>query len=285
MDNKAPILERFFSLKDKAALITGSSSGLGRALAIGIAEAGAAVGVHGRDEERIHETCAMVEDVGGKAIPLVADLRGLDDCRDLIDRARQALGRLDILVNNAATNRRKPIAEVTEDDWEFLNAVNLQAPYFLSQAAYPMMRGQGGGKIIHIGSINIYYGLDTVSVYGLTKGGLAQMTKTMAVEWALDNIQVNCITPGFILTPLSRALWADEKKSLWFRNRIPLRRPGLPEELVGLALMLASEASSYLTGQNITIDGGFSAGGSWHNDESWSDETLPPPLRKENWFK
>jgi NAD(P)-dependent dehydrogenase (short-subunit alcohol dehydrogenase family) len=111
------------------------------------------------------------------------------------------------------------------------------------------------------------------------------MTKIMAVEWALDNIQVNCITPGFILTPLSQDLWADDTKSEWFRNRIPLRRPGLPDELVGLTLLLTSEASSYITGENITIDGGFSAGGSWHRDESWSDETLPPALRKESWFK
>jgi len=285
MDNKPTIFDRLFSLKGKAALITGSSSGIGRALAVGMAQAGAAVGVHGRDVDRINETCAMVEDVGGRAVPLAANLHQIKDCRKLITDAHKALGRLDVLVNNAATNRRKPIAEVTEDDWEFINAVNLQAPYFLSRAAYPLMQKQGGGKIIHIGSINIFYGLDTVSVYGITKGGLAQMTKIMAVEWALDNIQVNCITPGFILTPLSRSLWADDEKSQWFRNRVPLRRPGLPHELVGLALMLASEASSYITGQNIIIDGGFSAGGSWQRDESWSDETLPPPLRKENWFE
>lgn len=285
MENKRSIFDRLFSLKGKAALITGSSSGIGRALAIGLAEAGAVVGVHGRDEARTHETCATIEAAGGQAVPLLAELQNTEDCRALIDRTSRALGRLDILINNAATNRRKPIAEVTEEDWEFINAVNLQAPYFLSQAAYPLMRRQGGGKIIHIGSMNIFYGLDTVSVYGVTKGGLAQMTKIMAVEWALDNIQVNCITPGFILTPLSRLLWADDEKARWFRNRIPLRRPGLPKEVVGLALMLASEASSYITGQNIIIDGGFSAGGSWHRDESWSDETLPPPLRKENWFE
>jgi NAD(P)-dependent dehydrogenase (short-subunit alcohol dehydrogenase family) len=106
----------------------------------------------------------------------------------------------------------------------------------------------------------------------------------MAVEWALDNIQVNCITPGYVLTPLSRPLWADDQKSQWFRNRIPLRRPGLPEELVGLALLLASDASNYITGQNIIFDGGFSAGGSWHHDETWTDEDLPRPLRKQSWF-
>jgi NAD(P)-dependent dehydrogenase (short-subunit alcohol dehydrogenase family) len=178
-------------------------------------------------------------------VPLFADLSKVSTCHSLITEAHARMGRLDILVNNAATNRRKPITEVTEDDYEFITATNIRAIYFLSQAAYPHMRAQGGGKIIHIGSINIYYALETVSVYGLTKGGVAQLTKVMAVEWARDNIQVNCITPGFILTPLSRPIWDDERKSTWLRKRIPVRRPGNPEELVGLALMLAAPASSY----------------------------------------
>jgi NAD(P)-dependent dehydrogenase (short-subunit alcohol dehydrogenase family) len=195
------------------------------------------------------------------------------------------LGRLDVLINCAATNRRKSITDVTRDDFDFIIAVNLRSVYFLSQAAYPIMRDQGGGKIIHIGSINIFYGLDTVSVYGVTKGGMAQLTKVMAVEWALDNIQVNCVTPGYFLTPLSKPLWEDDQKARWFRNRLPVRRPGLPEELIGVTLLLASAGSSYITGQNIVVDGGFSAGGSWHRDESWSDETLPDSFRKESWFR
>jgi NAD(P)-dependent dehydrogenase (short-subunit alcohol dehydrogenase family) len=284
MADQSSVLKRLFSLQGKAVLVTGSSSGIGRALAVGMAEAGATVGVHGRDEARIEETCTMVREVGRKAVPLATDLADVEECHKLIAGAHEALGRLDVLVNCAATNRRKPIAEVTPDDFDTIVAVNLRAVYFLSQAAQPIMRDQGGGKIIHIGSMNIFYGLDTVSVYGATKGGVGQLTKVMAVEWALDNIQVNCITPGYVLTPLSRPLWADDQKSQWFRNRIPLRRPGQPEELVGLALLLASDASNYITGQNIIFDGGFSAGGSWHRDETWTDEDLPPPLRKQNWF-
>jgi NAD(P)-dependent dehydrogenase (short-subunit alcohol dehydrogenase family) len=133
--------------------------------------------------------------------------------------------------------------------------------------------------------MNIFYGLDTVSVYGVTKGGLGQLTKVMAVEWAEDNIQVNCVTPGFFLTPLSRPLWEDEQKARWFRNRLPTRRPGLPEELVGIVLLLAGNASSYVTGQNLVVDGGFLAGGSWSRDESWTDEDLPIPMQKASWFK
>jgi 2-deoxy-D-gluconate 3-dehydrogenase len=251
MADTPSILERLFSLQGKVALITGASGGIGRALAIGLAEAGAAIGVHGRDRERVEQTCALVAEAGGQAAPLVTDLYAVEDCRKLIAQTRQLLGRLDILINNAATNRRKPIADVTEDDFDFIMGVNLRSIYFLCQTAYPTMRAQGGGKIIHIGSMNTFYGLDTVSVYGAAKGGLAQLAKVMAVEWAKDNIQVNCITPGFIYTPLSAPLWADEKKARWFKARLPTRRPGQPEELIGLALMLASEASSYITGQNI----------------------------------
>jgi len=284
MTDAAPLLERLFSLQGKTVLLTGGSGGIGRELAVALAEAGAAVGVHGRDPDKIQESCAAVEAVGGRAAPLQAELAEVEDCRKLVAKAHQTLGRLDVLVNCAATNRRKPIAEVTQDDFDTIMAVNLRSVYFLSQAVQPMMRAQGGGKIIHIGSINIFYGLDTVSVYGLTKGGIGQLTKVMAVEWAEDNIQVNCVTPGYFLTPLSRPLWEDEQKAHWFRSRLPARRPGKPEELVGAVLLLASEASSYINGQNIVVDGGFLAGGSWLRDETWSDETLPPPMRKESWF-
>jgi NAD(P)-dependent dehydrogenase (short-subunit alcohol dehydrogenase family) len=284
MTNTSPLFQYLFSLSGKSALITGASGGIGQVLAVALAEAGAAIGVHGRDLTRIKQCCALVEEVGGQAVPLAVDLYEVEDCHKLVAQAHDALGRLDILINCAATNRRKPIAEVTQDDFDTIMAVNLRSVYFLSQAAYPIMRDQGGGKIIHIGSINILYGLDTVSIYGLTKGGLAQLTKVMAVEWAQDNIQVNCVTPGYFLTALSRPLWQDDQKARWFRNRLPVRRPGKPEELVGITLLLASEASSYITGQNIIVDGGFLAGGSWHRDETWSDESLPAPLRKESWF-
>lgn len=268
MRTRLSVLERLFSLEGKVALITGASGGIGSALAVGFAEAGAAVAVHGRDPARVEHTCAEVERAGGRALPLIADLQDVPACRDLITRAYQGLGRLDILVNNAATNRRKPIDDVTEDDYEFITAVNTRAIYFLSQAAHPIMRAQGGGKIIHITSINVFFALDTVSVYGLSKGAVAQLTKVMAVEWARDNVQVNAITPGFIYTPLAKPVWDDTRKAAWMTNRIPMRRPAQPEELVGLALLLASRASDYITGQNITIDGGFTAGGSWNHDEA-----------------
>jgi NAD(P)-dependent dehydrogenase (short-subunit alcohol dehydrogenase family) len=216
--------------------------------------------------DEIDATCRLVEEVGGRALPLAAELTEANAARDLVAQTVSAFQRLDILINCAATNRRKPIIEVTEEDYDAIMAVNLKSVYFLTQAAYPHLR-QRGGKVIHVGSINVYYGLDTVSVYGASKGGMHQLTKVMAVEWAPDNIQVNCIVPGFMYTQLSAALWADEKKARWFRSRLPMRRPGKPEELVGMTLFLASDASNYVTGQCFVIDGGLTAGGSWHRDE------------------
>lgn len=267
MDNKLDILQRFFSLKGKTALVTGSSSGIGREIAISFAEAGAIVAVHGRDQDRIKETCKIINRNCGKALPFKADLQEIDNCKKLIEDTYKAFGKLDILVNCASINRRKPIHDVTPEDFDAIVSVNLKSLYFLSQAIHPIMKSQGGGKIIHIGSLNIFYGLDTVSVYGMTKGAIGQLTKIMAVEWAVDNIQVNCITPGFINTPLIKPLLVDEKKVKWIRNRIPARRLGNTDELVGVAILLSSYASSYITGQNFVVDGGFLAGGSWNRDE------------------
>jgi gluconate 5-dehydrogenase len=260
------MLHDLFSLQGKTALITGASGGIGGAMAVAYARAGATIGVHGRDHERVAATCQEIEKVGGQAVPLYADLTDVKACRDLIQEAHQKLGRLDILVNNAGTNRRKPIAEVTEDDYEFITATNARAVYFLSQSAHVIMKAQGSGKIIHIGSMNVHYALESVSVYGTTKGAVTQLTKVQAVEWAGDNIQVNCITPGYIRTPLSEPIWSDPKRSAWLLARLPIRRAGVPEDLIGAALLLAGAASDYITGQNIVVDGGFMAGGSWNND-------------------
>lgn len=267
MTANAAFFSRLFSLEGKTVLITGASGGIGRAFAVAYAEAGATIGVHGRDRERVEQTCEAVTAVGGCAIPLYADLSSVAECRALIAESHEKLGRLDILINNAATNRRKPIAEVTEDDYEYITDTDTRAVYFLSQAAYPIMKAQGGGKILHIVSINVFFALDTVSVYGLSKGAVAQLTKVQAVEWAGDNIQVNCITPGFIRTPLSKPVWDDPKKASWLRARIPLRRPAEPEELVAAALLLTTPGGNYITGQNLVVDGGFLAGGSWTHDE------------------
>jgi NAD(P)-dependent dehydrogenase (short-subunit alcohol dehydrogenase family) len=260
------ILHRLFSLEGKAALVTGAGGGIGRTLSAALAEAGAAVGLHDRELAMTGEVRREIESGGGKAFQFAADLADVEACARLIQEACSAIGHLDVLVNCAAMNRRKPIDEVTPDDFDAIVAVNLRSIYFLSQQAHLAMKAQGGGKIIHVGSINAFYSLDGVSVYGLTKGALAQLTRTMAVEWAKDNVQVNCIAPGFMRTPLSAPVWADAYRATWLTERIPMRRPGEPDELVGMVLLMASNASSYLTGATVNMDGGVLAGGSWNKE-------------------
>lgn len=264
-----PILNRLFALDDQVALVTGAGGGIGAVLAQALAEAGAAVVLNDLSQERLEVPRRMLEEQSADVVALAADLRDVAACHRLVEQARAAFGRLDILVNCAAVNRRKPITEVTQEDFDTIVAVNLRSIYFLSQAARRIMSEQGGGKIVNASSVNFAYGLGTVSVYGATKGALVQLTKVMAVEWARDNIQVNCLAPGFTLTPLtSESLWGDETKASWIRQRIPMGRPARPEEMVGAVLLLVGPASSYITGETIVVDGGFLAGGSWEHDPS-----------------
>jgi NAD(P)-dependent dehydrogenase (short-subunit alcohol dehydrogenase family) len=263
-----PLFQRLFSLEGKSVLVTGASGGIGRVLAAVFAEAGGKVGIHGTAASRLEEARRLVERVGAPPAVLPADLRTVEGARDLVARASAALGGLDVLVNCVGMNRRKPISLVTEEDYDAIQAVNLRSVFFSSQAAHPILKSRGGGKIIHFGSMASTLGLSQVSVYGLTKAAIVQMTKTMAVEWARDGIQVNCILPGFLRTPLTEEyFWQDESRRRWLLERIPAGRGGTPEDLAGAALLLASPASSYLTGQAIAVDGGFLAGGSWERDD------------------
>ncbi len=260
------MLDDLFSLHGKTALVTGASGGIGRELAIGLSGAGAAVAIHGRDLKELETTLRQIESAGGRGITLPADLRELPACRKLIEDTVSCLGGLDILVNCAGMNRRKPIVDVTEDDFDAINDVNLKSLFFLSQSAHGPMRRAGGGKIVQIASLTTYIGLSTTSVYGATKAAVAQLAKTQAVEWAKDNIQVNCLAPGFIRTPLTaKSLWSDADKRQWLLDRIPARRAGEPRDMLTTLLLLVAPGSGYLTGQCIAVDGGVLAGGSWED--------------------
>ncbi len=258
-----PSLQDLFSLHGEVALVTGAGGGIGQALAQGLAVAGAAVALNGRSEDKLRAVQQAIHDRGGTAEVFPIDLSTLEGVSALDAAIIERFGRVDILVNCAAINRRQPIVEVTPEVYDQIMATNLRSVYFLSQAIARHMIAQGGGKIIHIGSLNAAVGLATVSVYGLTKGAMAQMTKTMAVEWAEHNIQVNCLCPGFIATELTVPLWEDRQRRRWILERVPLKRPGLPEDLVGMAIFLASHASDFMTGQSVYIDGGFTAGSQW----------------------
>ena len=267
-DAQSLSLARLFGLRGRAALVTGASGGIGRALAVGLASAGAdAVALHGRSREDLEQSSREVTAAGSRGVILTGDLTGdVAACARVVDDAVESLGgRLDVLVNCAGMNRRRPVEQVSADDFETIVNVNLRSLYFLSQAAHRVMRSAGrGGKIIHVASLTSSIGLGGTSVYGATKAAVAQLAKTQAVEWAADNIQVNCLAPGFVLTPLTEgSLWADEKKRVWLLGRIPAKRPGTPEEMVAAVVFMAGSGSSYLTGQTITVDGGVLAGGSW----------------------
>jgi NAD(P)-dependent dehydrogenase (short-subunit alcohol dehydrogenase family) len=257
-------LRATFGLDGRTALVTGASSGLGRSFAVTLARVGARLAIHGRDRARLRETRAAIEAEGGHCVELTADLRDGEACRRLVGEAHAALGRLDVLVNNAGMNRRAPIVEATQDDFDTIVATNLRSAFLLGQAAHPVMRDGGGGAIVNVGSITDRYGLGSVAVYGMTKAALAQLTRTMAVEWARDRIRVNGLSPGFIVTPLTEApVWAVPQRRDWLLARIPAGRPGEPGDLAATLLLLASPASPYLTGEVIHVDGGFLAGGGW----------------------
>ncbi|MDQ3398272.1 MAG: glucose 1-dehydrogenase [Deinococcota bacterium] len=265
MADPTSFLQRHFALPGKAALVTGASGGIGRAFAVALAQAGALVGIHGRAKGRLEETRALIDGAGGRSVILTAELGEVAACKALIEEAHAALGRLDILVNNAGMNRRKPLVEMTPDDFDVIMAANLRSALLLSQAAHPIMREQGGGKIVHVGSITSTYGLGGVSVYGMSKSALAHLTKTMAVEWAGDNIQVNCLAPGRIETErvdeLDRALATKQGKSFdevraSSRSSIPMGRLGEPDEFGQVAAFLCSDAAKYMTGSTVFVDGG-----------------------------
>ncbi len=256
------LLQELFSLEGRVALVTGASSGIGRELAVALARAGAQVALSGRSAERLAETERLITEAGGTAASFAADLGDLDAIPGLVAGTVARFGGLDILINCAGMNRRQPITEVTPATYAEIMDANLRSAYFLSQAAQPHLAARGG-KVINIGSLTTGFGIGNLSVYGLTKSAMGQLTRTMAVEWASQNIQVNCICPGWIATPLTAPLWADEHRRGWILDRVPAGRPGKPEDLVGMAIYLASRAGDFTTGQTIYVDGGFMAGGQW----------------------
>ena len=256
-------LPELFSLQDRVALVTGASGGIGGALAEGLAGAGARVALSGRSQANLHDLVDRIAARGGEAAIFPADLRDTEAIPDLARAVIETYGRIDVLVNCAGMNVRRPIAEVTPAIYRQIMATNLDSAFFLSQAVLPAMVAQGGGKIINIGSLTVSVGLAQVSVYGMTKSALAQLTKTMAIEWAPHNVQVNCLCPGFIATELTKPLWDDPERHRWILDRLPIKRPGTPADLVGMAICLASRASDYMTGQTVYVDGGFLAGSAW----------------------
>jgi 2-dehydro-3-deoxy-D-gluconate 5-dehydrogenase len=246
-----------FNLHDRVALVTGASTGLGAAIAVALAEAGAQISCHGNTRSP-ESTCDRIQSAGGVANAISGDLGKPETARSLVEQTLERFGRIDILVNNAGTIRRAPAVDYSDDDWDTVIEVNLSSVFRLSQlVGKQMIERQSGGKIINIASLLSFQGGITVPAYAASKGGVAQLTKALANEWARFGINVNAIAPGYMRTSNTAALQADETRNRQILERIPAGRWGEPEDLAGAAVFLSSSASDYVNGHVLVVDGGW----------------------------
>lgn len=249
-----------FDLTGKVALVTGGSRGIGRGIALGLANAGADVAICSRVEETVKNTATEIENLGRKSLPIKADVAKVADINAMVAKVMDEFGHIDILVNVAGLNIRMPAVQYTEEQWDVILDANLKGTFFCCQAVGKVMIEQNKGKIINIGSLTSSIGLPAIAPYSASKGGVLQLTKSLAIEWAAHNINVNCIGPGFYRTDLTQNLFNRPEWSEKLLTMIPMNKPGMPEDLIGTAVFLASDASDYMTGQIIYVDGGFLAG-------------------------
>ena len=245
-----------FRLDGKVALVTGAAAGLGQAVAVALAEAGADVVCHGNTRSP-EATCDAIDQLGRRTLAVKGDLAKPETPRTLFAATLEKFGRLDILVNNAGTIRRASAVDYSEEDWQTVIEVNLSAVFRLSQLGGRQMIAQGMGKIVNIASLLSFQGGITVPAYAASKGGVAQLTKALANEWAGKGINVNAIAPGYMRTDNTKALQADETRNRQILERIPAGRWGEPSDVAGAAVFLASSASDYVNGHVLVVDGGW----------------------------
>jgi NAD(P)-dependent dehydrogenase (short-subunit alcohol dehydrogenase family) len=244
------------SLKNKVVLLTGASRGIGQAAAIGLAKAGADLAIASRKLPDLEKVAAEIKKLGRKCIPIATHVGRIEEINSLVKRVLDEFGKIDILVNNAATNPSMASAmDIDERAWDSIMNLNLKGLFFLSQAVARTMKEKGGGKIINIASI-AGISPDILAVYSISKAGVIMATKVMAQQWGQYNIRVNTVAPGLTKTKFSEALWGNPDILNIAMSRTPLARPAEPEEMVGAIIFLASDASSYVTGQVIAVDGG-----------------------------
>jgi len=251
-----------FDLKDKVAIVTGGNGGIGFGMAKGLARAGASIAVVGRNEEKLAQAVQALRDPGFTAQAFQADVSNPEAVAGLVDAVVAAFGRIDILVNNAGMNIRKRPEDLSPDEWQQVLNANLTSAFLCSRACYPQLKRAGGGKILNNGSMLSIFGTPWGPAYAASKGGMVQLTKSLATAWAADNIQVNCFLPGWINTDLTINA-RREVEGLHDRvlARTPAGRWGEVEDFEGLAVFFASPASDFITGVAIPVDGGFSVSG------------------------
>jgi 2-deoxy-D-gluconate 3-dehydrogenase len=253
-------MRALFDLGGKVAVVTGGNGGIGKGIARGLAGCGADIVILARNQQKTEEASREIRDeFGVRVYGIRADVKDENEVNSAIEEARRTMGRIDILVNNAGINIRKMPQQYSASEWDEIMAVNLRSAFLCSKAVYPIMKETGGGKIINIGSMTSIMGGGMLAPYGASKGGIVQLTRALAVAWAPDNIQVNAILPGWIDTDLTRQARKDlpglNERVL---SRTPAGRWGVPDDLRGVAIFLASPASDFVTGVALPVDGGFS---------------------------
>jgi gluconate 5-dehydrogenase len=253
-------VKELFDLGGRVAVVTGASSGLGRSISVALASAGAAVILVARRAAELADVRSEIEGAGGRAEALAADLADRAALRECARQASRPFGTPDILVSAAGVNPRKPILDVTDEDWDATMRINLDAPFFLAQALAPGMIGRGWGRIINVASLQSVRAFMNGAPYGASKGGLMQLTRAQAEAWSRHGVNANAIAPGFFATPLTAALAGDAQRWSQLADRTFAKRNGEPGDLWGTVLFLASRASDYVTGQTLFVDGGFTAG-------------------------
>jgi len=249
-----------FDLAGKSAIVTGTSRGLGQYFARALARAGADLVITSRRPDSLAAFKAEIEALGRRAVPVELDVRDSSSIRRMADAAYAAYGPIDILVNNAGCNVRKPALEVSWDDWNLVLETNLRGTFFVCQAVARGMVERGYGRIINIGSVTSVFGYAGLAPYCASRGGVKQLTMSLADDWGPHGVTVNCLAPGWFRTAQNAALYENTAWVEYIVDRIPLKRPGLPNDLDGAIVFLASDASAYLTGQTLLVDGGISPG-------------------------
>jgi NAD(P)-dependent dehydrogenase (short-subunit alcohol dehydrogenase family) len=249
-----------FDLTGKTAIVTGASRGLGQYFGRALARAGADLVITSRTLGSLEEFRREIEGLGRRAVPLALDVRDQASITRMVDDAHEALGAIDILVNNAGCNVRKPAVDVTWDDWNLILDTNLRGTFFVAQAVARKMIPRGYGRIINIGSVTSVFGYAGLTPYCASRGGVKQMTMSLADDWGRHGITVNCLAPGWFRTEQNKVLYENQEWLDYLCDRIPLKRPGKPTDLEGAVVFLASDASEYITGQTLLIDGGISTG-------------------------
>lgn len=252
--------ENFFDLTGQVALVTGTSRGLGQHFARALARAGADLILTSRNPETLAPFEAEIRSLGRRAVSLPLDVRDEQSIRAMAMQAEAAFGQIHILVNNAGCNVRKPALEVTWDDWNLVLDTNLRGSFFVAQAIARGMIARGYGRIVNIGSVTSVFGYAGLAPYGASRGGIRQLTMSLADDWSPHGVTVNCLAPGWFKTEQNRVLYEDQQWVDYLVERIPVHRPGQPHDLDGAIVFLASEASRYITGQTLLVDGGISIG-------------------------